>query len=249
MDPGFDPLVAQSVAHKRFWPPREPVHITRNPRRSGVFSRSRRPDSNRGPPSLTSERDLSGKVGQGTSQTPSDRQKRTCTCLHRSSRCGPNTAHRIAENRAPSKDALEPLVCVVCGVTLAGRRAEALHCSAGCRREAGRLRAIPSGSGSGPYRSIAQKLGTARRAKRACPPICTTRRTQTKGGSMTDPHYTEDLETTLQDLLDDGLIQVRGERNSGRRNGQPSVTPRSCSRRRSRKAPLGVRLNEFQSGS
>jgi hypothetical protein len=26
------------------------------------------------------------------------------------------------------------------------------------------------------------------------------------GGSMTDPHYTEELETTLQDLLDDSIV-------------------------------------------
>jgi hypothetical protein len=58
-------------------------------------------------------------------------------------------------------------VCVMCGVPLVGRRADALHCSPGCRREASRLRAILSGSGSGPYGSIAQKLGVARkRAKR-----------------------------------------------------------------------------------
>jgi hypothetical protein len=60
-------------------------------------------------------------------------------------------------------------VCVVCGVSLDGRRSGALHCSPGCRREASRLRAILSGSGSGPYGSVMEKLGVAR--KRAKPPM------------------------------------------------------------------------------
>jgi hypothetical protein len=55
-------------------------------------------------------------------------------------------------------------VCVVCGSSLINRRSEARHCSAACRVEASRIRGILSGTYSGPYRSVKERLEAAQKA-------------------------------------------------------------------------------------
>jgi hypothetical protein len=55
-------------------------------------------------------------------------------------------------------------VCVVCGLSLIGRRPDARHCSPACRVEAHRIRAILSGSYSGPYRSVKERLEAGQKA-------------------------------------------------------------------------------------
>jgi hypothetical protein len=52
--------------------------------------------------------------------------------------------------------------CIVCGRTLAGRHADARTCSAACRREASRFRAVLAGRGDGPYRTLADLNQRAR---------------------------------------------------------------------------------------
>jgi hypothetical protein len=47
--------------------------------------------------------------------------------------------------------------CLVCGLSLAGRRADARYCSGPCRAEASRLRAILSGSPAQRYSSIVER--------------------------------------------------------------------------------------------
>jgi hypothetical protein len=61
-------------------------------------------------------------------------------------------------------------VCVVCGGLLASQRPDARHCSPAarhcspaCRVEASRIRAILSGSYSGPYRSVRERLQAAQK--------------------------------------------------------------------------------------
>lgn len=54
-------------------------------------------------------------------------------------------------------------VCVVCGASLAGRSEASRHCSAACRVEASRLRAILAGNCSGPYASVRERLEAAQR--------------------------------------------------------------------------------------
>jgi len=54
-------------------------------------------------------------------------------------------------------------VCVVCGQTLRGRRADALHCSGACRAEAARLTAILSAAPGQRYRSLAERLAARRK--------------------------------------------------------------------------------------
>lgn len=61
-------------------------------------------------------------------------------------------------------------VCVVCGGSLAGRSEATRHCSAACRVEASRIRAILAGNYSGPYRSIRERLEASQRGvQRALP--------------------------------------------------------------------------------
>ncbi len=57
---------------------------------------------------------------------------------------------------------LEP-ICVVCGQTLRGRRADALHCSGACRAEAARVRAILSRAPGQRYRSLNERLAARRK--------------------------------------------------------------------------------------
>jgi hypothetical protein len=60
-------------------------------------------------------------------------------------------------------------VCAICGAALNGRRGDARYCGAGCRREAGRLRALLAGVTVNGYGSVAEYLnGRQKRAKRAC---------------------------------------------------------------------------------
>lgn len=52
-------------------------------------------------------------------------------------------------------------ICVVCGGSLKGRRKDARCCSASCRAEQSRIRAIIDGT-YGPYRSLAERLAKRR---------------------------------------------------------------------------------------
>lgn len=54
--------------------------------------------------------------------------------------------------------------CRVCGAPLEGRRRDALTCSAGCRREASRIRAVMAGRGDGPYSTL-RDLAERRRSR------------------------------------------------------------------------------------
>lgn len=54
------------------------------------------------------------------------------------------------------------VVCVVCGASLVGQRRDARQCSAACRAEASRIRAILDGTYPGRYRSLAERLAKRR---------------------------------------------------------------------------------------
>jgi hypothetical protein len=56
--------------------------------------------------------------------------------------------------------------CVICGVSLEGRRADARHCGAPCRAEASLLRAILRGETRTPYRSVAERFEARRKRRR-----------------------------------------------------------------------------------
>ena len=53
--------------------------------------------------------------------------------------------------------------CVVCGGSMVGQRADALHCSPPCRAEAYRLRCILAGAPGQRYRSVADRMKARRR--------------------------------------------------------------------------------------
>lgn len=53
-------------------------------------------------------------------------------------------------------------VCITCGGSLSGHRKDARCCSASCRVEVSRFKAIINGTGTGPYRSIAERLSKLR---------------------------------------------------------------------------------------
>lgn len=53
-------------------------------------------------------------------------------------------------------------VCTICGGSLVKHRAHARACSASCRAEASRLKAIIDGTYTGSYRSIAERLSKTR---------------------------------------------------------------------------------------
>lgn len=57
---------------------------------------------------------------------------------------------------------LHERACLTCGGSLAERRKDAKCCSASCRIELSRFRAIVNGTGAGPYRSIAERLSKLR---------------------------------------------------------------------------------------
>jgi hypothetical protein len=56
--------------------------------------------------------------------------------------------------------------CAVCGASLDGRHRETLTCSASCRRELARYKAVLAGRADGPYSTL-QKLAERRRQGRA----------------------------------------------------------------------------------
>ncbi len=58
---------------------------------------------------------------------------------------------------------------MVCGGSLDGHRRDARYCSAACRREASRVRAVLSGRSDGPYAALADLAN--RRQRRAKQPI------------------------------------------------------------------------------
>ena len=52
--------------------------------------------------------------------------------------------------------------CIVCGVSLAGHRADASHFSNACRAEAWRLRRLLAGRPVGRYKCLADRAGRLR---------------------------------------------------------------------------------------
>jgi hypothetical protein len=61
--------------------------------------------------------------------------------------------------------------CLVCGASLAGRHPDARICSASCRREATRFRAVLAGRSDGPYATLVhlarrRSRGRAKRSRR-----------------------------------------------------------------------------------
>jgi hypothetical protein len=71
--------------------------------------------------------------------------------------------------------------CVVCGQSLEGRRADALHCSGACRAEASRIQRILSGSMPTPYSSLAARIRAAhKRTNWACRGSETDQQTKTE---------------------------------------------------------------------
>ena len=56
-------------------------------------------------------------------------------------------------------------VCIVCGISLEGRDRRALTCSASCRREAARFRAVLEGRRDGPYSTLAQLVSKASKVR------------------------------------------------------------------------------------
>ena len=56
-------------------------------------------------------------------------------------------------------------ICITCGGSLDGHRKDARCCSASCRVELGRFRAIVNETNTGPYRSIAERLSKLRSSK------------------------------------------------------------------------------------
>lgn len=66
------------------------------------------------------------------------------------------------ERREVRKPPARMRVCIICGRPLVNHRAHARACSASCRAEASRLKAIMEGTYSGRYRSVAERLSKAR---------------------------------------------------------------------------------------
>lgn len=58
-------------------------------------------------------------------------------------------------------------VCVVCGASLKHHRSHARHCSAGCRAEASRIKAILAGNYPGPYESLYERIRGLKSAQKA----------------------------------------------------------------------------------
>ena len=57
-------------------------------------------------------------------------------------------------------------LCLLCGVSISHRRADAKYCGGGCRAEASRLRAILAERGSGPYTTVASRMSALTRRMR-----------------------------------------------------------------------------------
>jgi hypothetical protein len=64
-------------------------------------------------------------------------------------------------------------VCLVCGGSLKGRRKDARCCSASCRAEQSRIRAIIDGTYAGPYRSLAERLSKRKSSRPLAFPLGT----------------------------------------------------------------------------
>jgi hypothetical protein len=59
--------------------------------------------------------------------------------------------------------------CLMCGASLQKQRRDARCCSARCRRELGRWRAVSAGREDGPYRTLSDLQN--RRQRRVCTPL------------------------------------------------------------------------------
>lgn len=57
-----------------------------------------------------------------------------------------------------SQTGLHERSCLICGGSLKGHRKDARCCSASCRAELSRVKAIVNGTNTGPYRSLAERL-------------------------------------------------------------------------------------------
>jgi hypothetical protein len=55
--------------------------------------------------------------------------------------------------------------CIACGTSLEGRDTRTRTCSARCRREAARFRAVLSGGGDGPYSTLVELTQRRSRAR------------------------------------------------------------------------------------
>jgi hypothetical protein len=77
----------------------------------------------------------------------------------------------VTPTTSPSRTVkLAERVCVICGDPIVHRSEATRHCSAACRVEASRIRAILAGNYSGPYRSVRERLEAAERGvQRALP--------------------------------------------------------------------------------
>lgn len=64
-------------------------------------------------------------------------------------------------------------VCVVCGNSLAHSRRDARCCTASCRAELSRVRAIIDGTYAGPYRSLAERLSKRKSSRPLAFPLGT----------------------------------------------------------------------------
>ena len=65
---------------------------------------------------------------------------------------------------SPATKNVAERVCVVCGASLIDHRPDARHCSPACRVEAHRIAGILTGSYSGPYRSVRERLEAGHKA-------------------------------------------------------------------------------------
>lgn len=79
---------------------------------------------------------------------------------NRGRRVGLRRMSGASAGRSPAR----PGVCTICGRPLVHHRAHARACSASCRAEASRLKAIIDGTYSGRYRSVAERLSKVRHA-------------------------------------------------------------------------------------
>jgi hypothetical protein len=68
----------------------------------------------------------------------------------------------MADLNATTNTTPQLRVCITCGGSLARHRKDARCCSASCRVEASRFRTILNATGTGPYRSIAERLSKLR---------------------------------------------------------------------------------------
>jgi hypothetical protein len=82
-------------------------------------------------------------------------------------------------------------VCVICGGSLKGHRRDARCCSASCRAEQSRIRAILDGTYAGSYRSLAERLSKRKSSRSLAFPLSerlgiAQKRTQALSGRLPD---------------------------------------------------------------